>query len=150
FQEGDTVLLKGYQMVIDAGNVGSGLETQLITSNTSGKFTEAWPGASGTFSYRMRYQSNDSRLSAKVSDFLLRTASGNITAIGELTTSTDTMAYFTGAGTAGLTGLTAYARSILDDANASAVLTTLGFSAFAKTIIDDTSGAAMWATMGGV
>lgn len=99
FQEGDTVLLKGYQMVIDAGNVGSGLETQLITSNTSGKFTEAWPGESGTFPYRMRWQSNDSRLSAKVSDFLLRTASGNITAIGELEGIENTLIRFTGPGT---------------------------------------------------
>ncbi|MFC4624243.1 hypothetical protein ACFO1V_03205 [Daeguia caeni] len=46
-------------------------------------------------------------------------------------------------------GVSSFAKSLLDDADASAALSTLGVSTFAKTILDDTSGAAMWATMGG-
>ena len=45
-------------------------------------------------------------------------------------------------------GVSAYAKTLLDDANASAALTTLGVSAFAKTILDDTDAAAARLTLG--
>ena len=45
-------------------------------------------------------------------------------------------------------GFSTFFKTLVDDADASAVLTTLGFSAFAKTIIDDASGSAMFSTMG--
>ena len=49
--------------------------------------------------------------------------------------------------TLGLT-VSAYAKTILDDAAATNVLTTLGFSAYAKTLIDDASAAATRTTLG--
>lgn len=99
FQEGDTVLLQGFQMVIDAGMVGTGTEQNLITSNVAGKFTEEWPGTTGTFPYRMRYQANDSRLSAKAQNLIQAIASGNISSIGELVGFPNAIIRFTGPGT---------------------------------------------------
>ena len=44
-------------------------------------------------------------------------------------------------------GVSAYAKTLLDDANASTVLSTLGVSAFAKTILDDADAAAARTTL---
>ncbi|MDL2202013.1 hypothetical protein QQF51_04930 [Brucella intermedia] len=195
FREGDTVLLKGFTGVI----AGTSDDDPLILSNTAGQFTEPWPGASGTFAYRMRYQPDNARFSAKstmlinllangilrgiadigvedgkllignvaglydlidkselgiqdpngsldklaaltlaANKFLNTDGSGNLTqsditaaavALMNLsgTAATDRMPYFTGENSAGITAL----------------------SAFSRTILDDVDGAAMWLTMGG-
>lgn len=47
-------------------------------------------------------------------------------AIGDLVTSADKLAYFTGVDAAALTALTPFARTLLDDADASAVAATIG------------------------
>lgn len=49
--------------------------------------------------------------------------------IAAVTPATDTFPYFTGASTAATTALTAFARTLLDDADANAFMATLGFSA---------------------
>lgn len=49
-----------------------------------------------------------------------------IDALGELTPSADQLPYFTGASAAGLTELTAFIRTLLDDADAATARSTLG------------------------
>lgn len=53
-------------------------------------------------------------------------ANNNVEAFSALTSATDTMPYFDGASSMATTALTAFARTMLDDANATAVLATLG------------------------
>lgn len=53
-------------------------------------------------------------------------SSASMEAIKAVTPSADTFAYFTGATTAASTGLTAFARTLLDDADATTARTTLG------------------------
>ena len=71
----------------------------------------------------------------------------NLTALGTLSTSADKLPYFTGSGAASLTDLSSFARTLIDDADASTMLSTLGFSTFAKTLIDDADAATARATL---
>ncbi|PWU76219.1 hypothetical protein DK867_02805 [Ochrobactrum sp. POC9] len=66
FREGDTVQLQGYTMVIK----GIDEPGQPIESNTSGQFTEPWPGAGGTFEYRMRFLPDNARVSGQSAELI--------------------------------------------------------------------------------
>lgn len=59
----------------------------------------------------------------------------NLTSIATLPSAPDKLPYFTGSGAAALTDLTPYARTLLDDANAAAMLITLGVPTLIAAVI---------------
>lgn len=68
--------------------------------------------------------------------------------IAGLTTAANQMIYTTALDVYATTAFTPFARTILDDADASTVLSTLGVSTFVKTILDDANAAAVRTTIG--
>ena len=75
-------------------------------------------------------------------------ADAGLVALAGLTPAADKVPYWTSSTTSATMTVTSFARSLLDDTTAGAVLTTLGVSAFAQTILDDANAAAVRTTLG--
>lgn len=71
-----------------------------------------------------------------------------LSSIAGLTTSANQMIYTTASDTYATTSLTAFARTLLDDADASSALTTLSFTPYTKTLVDDVDAATARGTLG--
>jgi len=108
---------------------GAGLSVRVASVDSATQITlaYAWPGSSlSGANYEIRLVEDDIRALA-ASNLLLQAlgANGNLTSLGNLSTAANKLPYFTGAGVAAVTDLTAAARTLLDDASVAAMQTTL-------------------------
>ncbi|MAU22535.1 MAG: hypothetical protein CMH13_18730 [Martelella sp.] len=147
----------GWATALIAGGViypqaaGNPLPIASVDSDTAITAATEWVGATGTYAYALQRQDDANQVianAAALADYIQRLDNETLSALAGLTPAADKLAYFSGASTATLTTLTSFARSLLDDANASTALTTLGVSAFAKTLLDDTDASAALTTLG--
>ncbi|NTG07163.1 hypothetical protein [Rhizobium rhizogenes] len=120
-----------------------------VDSDTQLTLANAWPGAAQTAAhYEIMLQSDIARMQETSRQLLQQLSNGNIAAFAGLTGSADTLGYFTGSGTMALTSLTSFGRSLIDDANASTALSTLGVSTYIKTLLDDADASTALSTLG--
>lgn len=115
-RQGDYLFANGLMAPINA-----------VNSNTSITLVSGWPGSNVSGGSYFIVPASDSVrtvvASRQVLDMLLN---GNIASIAGLTSAANKLPYYTGAGMADLTDLTAFARTLLDDANAATMRATLG------------------------
>ena len=121
---------------IEAGDIfwAAGLSARIasVDSNTQITLAYAWPGsAQSGANYEIRFTTDATRVLASSRAVLTTLNNGNLSALSGLTTSADTLAYFTGSGVAALTSFTSAARSLLDDTSVPAMRATLGLGTLA-------------------
>ncbi|WP_265975104.1 pyocin knob domain-containing S74 family peptidase [Brucella intermedia] len=116
FRPGDTLQIQNLTAIIAS-----------VDGNTSLTLTEPWTGTSLINApYRARYLPDGARVTAQTTTLIELLGNGNLQALAGVTGAADTLAYFTGSGTMGVTSLTALARTILGRTGGSQIYGDLG------------------------
>ena len=119
--------------VLDSGSLGTGITASSLTSLGTIS-TGVWEGTAvgvaygGTGATTASTARNNLGLAIGTD---VQAYSGDLAAIAGLTSAADRLPYYTGSGTAGLATFTAFARSLVDDADAATARTTLGLGTMA-------------------
>ncbi|QRM36939.1 hypothetical protein F3X89_03695 [Rhizobium rhizogenes] len=146
-----TALIVGGVINAEAAG-GNSMPIQTVDSDTQITAAVKWKGATGSYSYALvidtAYDRQVLANATALAQILQALQKPSVSALSALTPANNKLPWFNGANTATLADFTAFARSLLDDADASAALSTLGVSAFAKTILDDADAAAARTTIG--
>ncbi|SFH27214.1 pyocin knob domain-containing S74 family peptidase [Ensifer sp. OV372] len=123
-----TALIAGGTIYVEA----DGNPLPILTVDTNTKITAAikWKGASGTYPYAVMrdtaYGQQTVANAQALSTYLQRLDNASLAALASLVPVADRMPFFSGNAEAALTTLTAFARTLLDDANGAAAYATLG------------------------
>lgn len=116
---------------VEAGDIfwAAGLSVRIASVNSATSLTLAypWPGGAlfGT-NYEVRFTPDATRVLSAAREVLSALTNGNLSSLAGLATAANTLAYYTGSGTAAVTGLSAFSRTLLDDTSQAAWRTTLG------------------------
>ncbi|NTJ83376.1 hypothetical protein G6M50_36950 [Agrobacterium rhizogenes] len=146
-----TALISGGIIYAEAAN-GNSMPILTVDSDTQITAATKWKGASGTYPYALVIDTAYDRQVLANATALAQILQGlqkpSISALSALVPANNKLPWFNGANTAALADLTAFARSLLDDADASTALSTLGVSAYAKSLLDDADASTALSTLG--
>lgn len=109
---------------------------------------DAWVAQMTTFTQQLNVFIAELETAAALIAAAPEYADPGLVALTGLTPAADRAPYYTSPDTSALMTVTAAARALLDDADASTMLSTLGFSAFGKTLVDDTDASTALSTLG--
>lgn len=129
---------------------GYTLKVATITGDNAGTLAYACPaGAAGAAQpLRIEFQPDGARYSAATKTLIELLGDGNLQSFAGLNGDPNTVPYFNAPGVMAQATLTAFARGLLDDADAATALTTLGVSTYAKTLLDDADASTAQTSLG--
>ncbi|NTJ00362.1 hypothetical protein G6L07_08490 [Agrobacterium rhizogenes] len=146
-----TALIVGGIIYAEAAG-GNSMPILTVDSDTQITAAVKWKGATGSYSYALvidtAYDRQVLANATTLAQIIQALNKPSVSALSALTPANNKLPWFNGANTASLADFTAFARALLDDADASTALTTLGVSTFIKTLLDDADASTALSTLG--